>query len=98
MKSMAFMRIVHPRVVTYVGIYDEVASQVQIATDHPEGLIMHAAGEFDGEWLIVEVWDSEQYALQFDAERVQPAIKAVTGTRPPSPQSSNSELHLLVTP
>jgi hypothetical protein len=95
---MAFMRIVDPRVVTNVGLYDEVASEVQIATEHPEGLIMHAAGEFDDKWLVVEVWESEAYALQFDAERLQPAIKALTGTRAPAPRSSNSELHLLVTP
>jgi hypothetical protein len=94
---MAFMRIVHPHVVTDTVLYDEVADATQIGTKHPLGLIMHAAGEIDGEWRVVEVWDSEKYAKRFDAQSLQPTLKAVTGKRAPL-DAECLELHYLVTP
>jgi hypothetical protein len=91
------MRIVHPRVVLDAVMYDEVADEIQIGTKHPEGLIMHAAGQFDGEWRVVEVWESEDYAIQFDSESLQPTLKALTGKRAPV-DAECTELHNLVTP
>ena len=53
----------------------------------------------DGAWQIVEVWESEEYARRFDAERLEPAIEAVTGRRRSSePPMVSSQLHLLITP
>jgi hypothetical protein len=95
---MAFMRIVYPRIVTDAFMYNEFADEIQLATKHPEGLIMHAAGEFDGKWRVVEVWYSEEYAIQFDAERLQPAFKALTGKRASHLDAEYTELHNLITP
>ena len=45
--------------------------------------MLHAAGEVDGSWQIVEVWYSQEYAQRFDLDRLVPAIAAVTGRPPP---------------
>ena len=79
---MAYLRIVRPPTVT-AQIYDAVTEQLDIATKHPLGLMLHAAGKVDGSWQIVEVWYSEEYAQRFDLDRLVPAIAAVTGRPPP---------------
>ena len=62
-------------------------------------LIVHAAGEADGVWHIVEVWDSEAYADAFDRDVLVPAIEAATGRPPPGDAPVVSfDLHQLVTP
>jgi hypothetical protein len=95
---VAFMRIVRPPLVT-VAIYDAVTRELDIASNHPLGLISHAAGLADGCWQIVEIWESEEYAQRFDRERLAPAIEAVTGGPPPGGASTlGYELHQLVTP
>ena len=76
---MAYMRIVRPQAAVDIETYDAINGELEVETRHPVGLIMHAAGEMDGAWQIVEVWESEEYARRFDAERLEPAIEAVTG-------------------
>lgn len=95
---MAYLRILRPPTVT-VQIYDAVTAELDIASDHPLGLISHAAGEVQGSWQIVEIWESEEYAQRFDVERLVPAIEAVTGSPPPGDAPTiGYELHQLVTP
>jgi hypothetical protein len=80
-------------------IYDAVTAELEIETEHPLGLISHAAGELDGVWQIVEVWESEDYADRFDRERLVPAIEAVTGSAPPGDAPTVIyDLHQLITP
>jgi hypothetical protein len=94
---VAFMRIVRPR--SDAATYDAISREVEVATQHPLGLIMHAAGQIDDEWRIVEVWESEAYAASYDAARLRPAIAAVTGEEPAElPPMETCELHQLVTP
>jgi len=95
---MAFMRIVHARTTFNAALYDAVAGEVHVTTDHPLGLIMHAAGEIGGEWQIVEVWEEKEHADQFDRERLRPAFEAVTGGRAELSPTDSCELHQLVTP
>jgi hypothetical protein len=94
---MAFLRVVRPAI--DADLYDAITTRINVTSNHPRGLIMHAAGEANGSWHIVEVWDSEEYAQQFDAEILIPAIEAATGSPPPGDAPTVSfELHQLVTP
>ncbi len=92
------MRIQRPQTLT-TDVYDAVASRLNLEINHPLGLISHAAGEVDGTLHIVEIWDSEDVAEQFDREHLVPAIEAVTGSPPPGDSLFVSfELRGLVTP
>jgi hypothetical protein len=95
---LAYIRIQRPQSLT-ADVYDAVSRELNLHSDHPLGLISHAAGEADGSWHIVEIWESASFAEQFDRERLVPAIEAVTG-RPPPGTAPTVAFHLrgLVTP
>jgi hypothetical protein len=94
---LAYLRIVRPQI--SADLYDAITQNIEVTSNHPRGLIMHAAGEADGVWHIVEVWDAEHYAERFDREVLVPAIEAAYGQRPPGDAPSvGFELHQLVTP
>jgi len=96
--GVAFIRIIRPQLLTS-EVYDAVSRELQLATEHPLGLISHAAGEADGCWQIVEIWESEEYAHRFDRERLVPAIEVVTGRPPPGDAPAvGYQVHGLVTP
>ena len=94
---MTYMRIVRPPMVT-AEIYDAVNDKLGVLGDPPEGLVMHAAGELDGQWQIVEAWQSEEHATRFDDARLTPAIEAVVGQTPQPAARVGYELHQLITP
>ncbi len=95
---MAFLRIVRPPLVTR-EVYDAVTRELGLGTAHPLGLISHAAGESEGSWQIVEIWESEEYAERFDRERLVPAVERVTGSPPPGDAPAvGYTVHQLVTP
>ena len=94
---MAFIRIVRPPSVD-ARRYDLVGDRLRMASDPPLGLISHAAGDRDGQWQIVEVWESEEYARRFDDERLTPTLESVIGEPPPSSPMESYELHELITP
>jgi hypothetical protein len=81
---MAIVRIVRPPMVT-AEIYDAVNAKAGVAEDPPDGLILHTAGEVDGQWQIVDVWESQEAADRFGSERLLPAVEAVMGGTPPGP-------------
>jgi hypothetical protein len=94
---MAYLRIVRPQI--SVELYDAITDRIEVTTNHPLGLIMHAAGEADGTWHIVEIWDAEEYAQRFDREVLVPAIEDAYGSPPPGDAPTVSfELRQLVTP
>jgi hypothetical protein len=94
---LPYLRIVRPQISP--ELYDAITSNIEVTTNHPLGLIMHAAGEADGVWRIVEVWDSAEYAEAFDREVLVPAIAAATGSPPPGDAPMvDFHLHQLVTP
>ncbi|MEA2225029.1 MAG: hypothetical protein QOE67_311 [Solirubrobacteraceae bacterium] len=97
--TMAILRIVQPPMVTK-ETYDAVNAHLSVHTTPPEGLIMHSAGELDGTWQIVDVWESEQHAQRFDSERLGPAVEAVAGATAPTgpPRTTVYELHNLLIP
>jgi len=93
---MAIIRIVRPPMVN-AEIYDRVNEAAGTDQQLPEGLIMHTAGEVDGQWQIVDVWESEEHAERFDKARLEPAIAQVMGSAPPGPPPTTVyELHRVV--
>jgi hypothetical protein len=59
----------------------------QLGLDRPAGGIFHAAGPSpNGGWRVIEVWESEEDAKQFAAERLRPAFEAVGAPAPPPPE------------
>ncbi|PCG82957.1 hypothetical protein CIB93_27245 [Streptomyces sp. WZ.A104] len=68
-------------------IYDKVREQLGMQ-EKPAGGIFHAGGPSpNGGWRVIEVWESEDDAKRFIAERLAPALQAagVQGP-PPTPQ------------
>lgn len=95
---MAFIRIFRPPNVT-AEIYDSVNAEADVEAQPPAGLLLHCAGEVDGQWQIVDVWDSYEHAERFDQERLGPALEEVLGMRPPAPgASAGYELHKVLRP
>jgi hypothetical protein len=81
---MAIVRIVRPPMLDR-KTYDAVNAKIGVEENPPEGLIMHSAGEVDGMFQIVDVWESQEHAERFDKERLGPGITEVVGAGgPPS--------------
>ena len=94
---MAYIRIFQPP--ADAATYDAVNEKAGVDADPPAGLIFHCAGETDGKWQIVDVWESEEHARRFDEERLGPAIESVMGMRPPAPPpTAGYELHRVIVP
>jgi len=67
--------------------YDKVRTQLGLEEQPPAGGILHVAGPSpDGGWRIVEVWESQEDADRFVAERLAPALEAVGVTGRGQPQ------------
>ncbi|MCW3027784.1 MAG: hypothetical protein JWN81_995 [Solirubrobacterales bacterium] len=95
---MAIIRIVRPPMLT-AELYDAVNEKAGVDESPPEGLMMHTAGEVDGQWQIVDVWESEEAADRFGTERLGPAIESVMGAAPPGPPPTTIyELHRVIRP
>jgi hypothetical protein len=56
--------------------YDEVSRRLNADADRPVGLILHCAGfdEEAGVFRIFNVWETEEDARRFEAERVMPIV------------------------
>jgi quinol monooxygenase YgiN len=66
-------------------IYDAVRERVlQASAD--KGLQMHVAGEAEGNWRIIEVWESRDGLESFISEDLAPAIDEVSGGQAPTPE------------
>jgi hypothetical protein len=94
---VAFIRIVQPPNVT-ADSYEKVNAQLGVDSDPPAGLLLHCAGEVDGKWQIVDVWESEAQAREFYDGRLTKAIESVLGMVPPAPAGTQYELHSIVRP
>ena len=91
---MTILRIIRRNVDR--ATYDALVAELDIDHDHPLGLIMHGASEVQGAIQAAQVWDSEEYAHQFDEHRLRPACEAVGA--PVDAEITYFELHHLVTP
>jgi hypothetical protein len=95
---MPIIRIVRPPMVT-AELYDAVNEKAGVNENPPDGLLMHTAGDVDGQWQIVDVWESQEHAERFGSERLEPAIEAVMGAAPPGPPPTTIyELHNVIRP
>ena len=63
--------------------HEAITREIGPEENPPAGMILHAAGETDGQWQIVEVWESAEAADRFDEERVRPALERVMGGATP---------------
>jgi hypothetical protein len=59
--------------------YEAVNAHLNVDEDTPDGLIMHAAGEVDGHWKMVDIWESEAAYERFRESRLMPAVLATMG-------------------
>jgi heme-degrading monooxygenase HmoA len=79
--------------------YERVAKAVGVDGNPPEGLIVHAAGEENGKWRSVDVWESEAAYQRFRDERLMPAVREAMGEAAiaagPPPQESFEVKHLV---
>jgi heme-degrading monooxygenase HmoA len=79
--------------------YEAVSNAIGAEDDPPDGLIVHAAGEVDGEWQSVAVWDSQEAYEHFRDERVFPAVRQALGDSAieagPPPKESFEVKHLV---
>jgi hypothetical protein len=57
--------------------YERVAAA--IGATPPDGLVVHAAGEVDGKWQAVSLWESKEAFEAFRNERVIPAVSSALG-------------------
>lgn len=95
---MTVIRISQPPGVT-PDMYDAVNAAMGVDEDPPDGLLIHAAGDVNGTWQIIDVWESDDQARRFDAERLGPAVGQVTGmSDPPAPSVTIYEAHNVVMP
>lgn len=79
--------------------YDAVSEHIGMATNPPDGMIIHTAGwdEEAGVFRIVEVWETQEDSSRFRRERLQPAFEAKLGAGNAPPDRDGSyELHNLI--
>ena len=63
--------------------YDQVRERVDDGQP-VEGRLVHIAGEGpNGAWRVIEVWESQEAAQKFAAEKLQPIFEEVGIERPP---------------
>ena len=60
--------------------WDDYAPVARLLGDTaPDGLMVHAAGEVDGLWRSVSIWESKEAFERFRNERLLPVVAQVHG-------------------
>jgi hypothetical protein len=79
--------------------YEKVSKLAEADENPPEGLIVHAAGEENGRWRSVSVWESQAAYEKFREERLLPAVERALGEEAikagPPPAESFDAKHLV---
>jgi hypothetical protein len=66
-------------------IYEQLRKRIGL--DKPAGGIFHIAGPSpNGGWRVIELWETEEDAKRFLAERLGPAAEAAGTAAPPPPE------------
>jgi hypothetical protein len=63
----------------------EAISEKVMQPGADKGMRSHAAGEADGQWRIIEVWDSRDGLEAFMREDLAPAVDEVSGGQAETP-------------
>jgi hypothetical protein len=71
---MAVCFIIEPPEVN-VEMYERIRAEVGMDDESPAGLILHCAGEADGAWRVIEVWESTAAQQTFAHARLGPALQ-----------------------
>ncbi len=71
---MTWVQIQHAAQATWS---DHERISALIGDEKPDGLILRAAGEVDGRWKAVSIWESKEAFERFSEERVLPAVRQV---------------------
>ncbi len=82
-------------------MYDGVNAEMGVEDNPPEGMIFHWAGEVDGKWTVINIWESRADYDRFREETLFPAIEKVSGMNPakdPQPTTSEFPVHHYVKP
>jgi len=95
---MAWIQIQKAQEATWAD-YERISEALDVDEHPPEGLILHAAGEEDGHWRSVDVWESEAAFERFRNERLMPAVVEIMGDAAvaagPPPTESFEAKHLV---
>ncbi len=59
--------------------YEQISAKMGTDQDPPAGLIVHTAGDAQGMWQVVDVWESESAKERFEQDRLMPAIVELFG-------------------
>jgi hypothetical protein len=65
--------------------YEAIRDRV-ISRGRELGMTHHVAGESDGQWRILEVWDSREGLDEFVRDVLQPTAAELTGGQGPAPE------------
>ncbi len=55
--------------------HDPVREAVMPNNQAPTGMLYHVAGQGQGTWIVVEVWESEQTARRFAEEQLRQQLQ-----------------------
>jgi hypothetical protein len=82
--------------------YDAVSAEMDIASNPPDGMIMHCAGELDGRFQVFGIWESVEQIKSFEEGRLKDAQIAVMGEETyanlPTAERVETEIHNYVIP
>ena len=77
--------------------YDTVNEKLGMADDPPDGLIVHSAGEVDGQFQVFDIWETREHHDRFRDGRLKDAMVAVMGAETydalPEAERVQIELH-----
>ncbi len=65
--------------------YDAAHALMEIDTNPPAGMIVHAAGPVDGGWGVIDFWESREAFDSFVGERLMPRLQSLGDRGFPSP-------------
>jgi hypothetical protein len=94
---MPVMTIIQPPVGDE-HVYEAIRREIDFDEKRPDGLIVHAMGEIDGLWQIINVWEAPEYAERWDRDTLQPAVQRVVGESASRRVFETFQRHDLITP
>jgi heme-degrading monooxygenase HmoA len=75
--------------------YEAAVAKVHPPDGLPEGQTIHAAGQADGEWVVVAIWDSKDSWERFRDETLMPGLQETEGAFEAPPEMTGFEVHNL---